>query len=832
MAETVGARGATAARVSHPGVAPRRVGSPARAPALPPILAPPGETSSQSQPSVEEPSPQVEPDPLVATVLEVRRVARRNVPSSPGRRSATADLSGFVAAPAPTGDYGLDVHIDTGLSGLGTGTLLGAVQDAFVLPVWMALVWAVHALIVVIEWGFSLEIVGGAAEAEVVRSIAGEEGRVTWPWLPFALAIAGMLVAYRGLLRRRVSQTLGETLVMGAMMAGGLWLISDPGGTVGTLESWSGETSSGALAAASGTPAASARALGDSLDSVFAEAIEGPWCYLEFGDVGWCVDPARLDQRLRTAAVRAASEEALQADCGDPEAPCSRRDTRTLHALRASVTMLRGARTNASVFLALPANGVARNSINRPNSLLRALCQSSDANRCRGPTAAQALFRTASGTESRLSGLALIAAGLLGMMLLLGYVAVRLVTAASQTFVYLLMAPALVLSPAFGERGRALFGVWAVRLLGAVVSKLVFAFMLGLLLSVSAIIARVPGPGWWAQWLLLACFWWTTFVHRRRLLTLPFPAMRRAHTGGLARGLAYGAGRSATNLALRRLVARRDEAKASARARALIQTASESDSAEDEQRPSPSFQGPIDDDVKRLLAGDERTAVSAARHDPDRSQPVLALRDQLGRIEQARMRALTGGDRRRAIELNARRERVQAELEEHRLASWRDAGTVQRGRSARPLRGASPTRFAVEERDRFLDFQAALPDTRQWPGVPFERDYATLAPLAGHDDGSYEQLGPGAKRRVRLDVDRRLRGRRARVMEAWPGEARTSQTGAAGKARPRSPIFERRWGWKRGEHPPLDERASRDPVMRDLWAVAAGEKRELGIGRD
>ena len=42
---------------------------------------------------------------------------------------------------------------------------------------------------------------------------------------------------------------------------------------------------------------------------VFASGIGDPWCYLEFGDVQWCRDPARLEPRLRTAALRLAAGE-------------------------------------------------------------------------------------------------------------------------------------------------------------------------------------------------------------------------------------------------------------------------------------------------------------------------------------------------------------------------------------------------------------------------------------------------------------------------------------------------------------------------------------------
>ncbi len=89
---------------------------------------------------------QAEADPLVSNGLgspsctgalagEMTAVDRRN-----------CETSGFAAAPAPTGNYGIDVHIDTALLNASSwGSTIA--QDFFVTPLWMALVWAVHALL-------------------------------------------------------------------------------------------------------------------------------------------------------------------------------------------------------------------------------------------------------------------------------------------------------------------------------------------------------------------------------------------------------------------------------------------------------------------------------------------------------------------------------------------------------------------------------------------------------------------------------------------------------------------------------------------------------------
>ncbi len=109
----------------------------------------PGETGGD-EPSAGG-SPQAELDPLVSNGLGSPLCERATVGhelSAASRRDC--ESSGFVAAAAPTGNFGIDVHIDTGLLGLSSAGLLAIVQNLFVTPVWMALVWAVHALIVIV----------------------------------------------------------------------------------------------------------------------------------------------------------------------------------------------------------------------------------------------------------------------------------------------------------------------------------------------------------------------------------------------------------------------------------------------------------------------------------------------------------------------------------------------------------------------------------------------------------------------------------------------------------------------------------------------------------
>jgi hypothetical protein len=483
---------------------------------------------------------ETETDPLVSNGLGsplCKGILGGGELSNANRRNC--ETAGFVAATAPTGNYGLDVHIDTGLlGGFSSAGLLATVQDLVVSPVWMALVWAVHALVVMLEWAFTIDLLDAASADGVGSGLRRAQAAVTEPWLPLVLAIASVLALYNGLIRRRVAETLGQALLALAMTILGIWIAVDPSGTVGAVAGWGNKASLGTLAVtAQGTPASGGRALAASMAGVFAAAIEVPWCYLEFGDVGWCRSPARMDPRLHAAGLVIASRELARVGCkpGAEPSGCVRPGSEQAKALEHSSVLLRIAPSNGAIFLALPANGPARNSINEQSSLLRVMCQSSEATHCHGSMAAQAEFRTNGGTWKRVAGLLLIVAGVTGMLLLLGFIALRLLGAAIFSLLLLLLAPAATLAPALGESGRMVFRRWAGLLLGAVVSKLLFSFLLGVVLAVLAILADLEALGWWTQWILMSAFWWGAFVRRHQLLEVAgggFVGERNAESTG------------------------------------------------------------------------------------------------------------------------------------------------------------------------------------------------------------------------------------------------------------------------------------------------------------
>jgi hypothetical protein len=419
---------------------------------------------------------------------------------------SNCETSDFVGAPVPTNDYELDVHIDTGAFGISKGTVASVVQDTFLAFGWMAIVWCMHALVVMLECGYALELVDGSTIGEVAHSLQHAQASVTEPWLALVLSVTSILALYNGLVRRRAAEALGQALLTLAMMVGGLWVIVDPLGTVGVVSQWANQATLSTVGAFSqGTSSNSPRTLADGMRAVFSGAIEAPWCYLEFGNVRWCSDPTLLEPRLRKAASAL-----LRANHGNASTAATHR----------TEELLRDARTNGELFLAFPANGRERNSVKESGSLLHVICQAEDDTKCKGPAATEAEFRSDGGTVPRMIGLAMIGFGTLGMGLLFGFVALRLMTAAAMALFLLLLAPFAVLAPAFGDSGQALFTGWVTRLLGVIGSKLIFSFVLVALLAVQRVLISLHGLGWLSQWLLISTFWWAVFFKRHQAVAL------------------------------------------------------------------------------------------------------------------------------------------------------------------------------------------------------------------------------------------------------------------------------------------------------------------------
>ncbi|HEX2017039.1 MAG TPA: hypothetical protein VGN69_10115 [Solirubrobacteraceae bacterium] len=726
------------------------------------------------------------PDPLSGNGMRsalCRSVRLRAHLSPVGRQNCVS--SGLVFAVAPVEHYAFDTHIDTSVSPLSQNNQLAIVQGLLLTPIWTALVWISHALIVALEWSFSLDLLDGRTLGPVTEALRSARRAFSDPWLASALAVAGMLVVYRGLIQRRVGDTVADVAAMLAMTAAGLWLIADPVGTVGAAGRLVNDAAVGTVAAVSnGSPSRASGVLGDDLRGVFEATVTGPWCYLEFGNVDWCNRPAALDPRLREVAMRLAGGGPLPDACrtGGDFTTCVSLARRGPGELARENALVHRARTNGELFLAFPANGTERNSITS-DSLLRALCGSGDATQCSAPTAAQAQFRTEGGTWPRVGGLLFIAVGMVGMFALLAFVALRLLGAALLTVVYLLLAPAAVLSPALGDWGRGVFRAWAGRLLAALSAKLLYSVLLGALLLMLRVLTALGSLGWWVQWLLIAAFWWVVYVHRHRWLQGAAVGGVGERPRGAGRPLAHhlrrGAGQSLRVLGgAGRIILDRARERHPPPASGIPRAPATR--ARAGRRPAPSAssgsgtaglgadrdtaaaradreRGRIDQ-AERLLEGRHAEARALGAHSPAGGSDARP-RGTLEALRLEENRARQRGDTRRAQSLALRAQRrEQAMLAREGLE--RDAAeTAAVGERHRQRTGLiydpGQRAAAVAELERQAWLRRGISPGPRRPPREY-RDYRRLAALGGLTSAAYQALPAGDQRRARLHIDREL----------------------------------------------------------------------------
>jgi hypothetical protein len=695
-------------------------------------------------------------------------------------------ISGFEAAQAPTGDYGFDVHINTGVTDVANDV------DARVLSMvqwsWTLLVALVHGVVVMLEWCFTIDLLQSPAMRSVTSGLRETQATFTQPWLVLALAVAAVLAMYHGIVRRQVTETLGQTLMMGAMMLGGFWVILNPIGTVGALGAWANEASLGTLGSViAGTPAHPERTLANGMGSIFNGAIGGPWCFMEFGNVRWCNDPAHLDPRLRAAASKIAAGEQLLIGCklnNSLISICAAPGSAQAQALGQSAELLDTAHTNGELFLALPANGPARNAINQSGSLFNVLCGSSK-EPCQGPTAAEAEFRTGSGTIWRVAGLFLFWIGVLGMLLLLGFIALRLLGAAVFTVFLLLLAPAAVIAPALGDGGRAAFRGWVTKLLGAVCSKLIYSFLLGIVLLMQRTLLTFSAFGWAAQWLFVSAMWWGLFMKRHQVLGFA----HGTHPG--SRGVG-GHGIGGLRLASRLMAARelgrmggmvrrklsppapsaekRHQIATAARGRAKaledkqVGRSLEHDYREAQARVqnAPAIQAGIGAKQTQLADMQREHAAAQAKAEKAKHAGKAALTDPKVRSSLDRKKAAARfgdeekSERQRAATLKAGMDRLQGEIagEQNSLTAARQ--TVDEGDRAKSASGRPYTSEQHEQRAKLLDTEAALPDGGKVGADGKQRNYAAMAGLVGYSRREFEGLDAARQQAARSEIDREL----------------------------------------------------------------------------
>jgi hypothetical protein len=441
------------------------------------------------------------------------------------RASESCRLSGAIAHPYPLSSYGIDVRVGFSLTKV-ENNLLGALQSVAAL-VWMGLVYLLKGVLLLLEWAFSLDLIGeslpgvGRALRTLHERVLGE------PWFLAAISVAGLWGVWRGLVQRRTIETLSGLAATILLMLAALVVIANPAGTVGYASKLANDGSLGLLSAAStGRVKEPAESFSDSMRALYDSLVLEPWCALEFGDVEWCLAHPKKGSTLTNADVWLA----FPAQSGQRESlyklqKGDQLETGGILGSRISFGDLLGSArevaTGGPLGQALGITKLGKEALRGQDAKLsdrvKGLVQK-DPERVR--------MQEGGGTFPRIALLALIAAGMLGAIALLLYLGIRLLLAAILSLILLLLAPAMLLAPAFGESGRATFVAWAKRLVGALAAKLVYALLLALVLVAASAIAALR-IGWFGTWLLQLAFWWGVLLKRRELVG--FATVGRGH---------------------------------------------------------------------------------------------------------------------------------------------------------------------------------------------------------------------------------------------------------------------------------------------------------------
>lgn len=376
---------------------------------------------------------------------------------------SSCERSGSVARPYPLSSYGLDHTVETKFTA--PDLIFEKAIQSFVSVLWDVLLKLVNAVLLLLEWTLSIDLVG-TAMAEVHVALANFNDNVLGQaWLLAGISIAGLWGIWNGLLRMRTTETLVGLVVTVLMMCGALLIIHEPEATVGEVSRVANEGVDDAMTLASaGRFDDGDQALPEASSELFNMMVVGPWCALQFGDVSKCNERAGGDS------------------------------------------------TFAEVWLAHPAMSEKR------KELARDLAE-------KDPD--HAYLQGAAGTLERAAVALLIGLGMCGGICLFVSLGTRLTFAAVAALGILVAAPVFLIFPAFGETGRKAFLTWLKRLGGFLIAKFVYAVFLAVVILIGSLIVGFDEIQWEEKWLFLTVFWWGAFLRRDELIGFVIPSQQR-----------------------------------------------------------------------------------------------------------------------------------------------------------------------------------------------------------------------------------------------------------------------------------------------------------------
>jgi hypothetical protein len=423
---------------------------------------------------------------------------------SPETRTS-CEITGTPETTYPTSDYGFDVFIPTGVT-----HPIGDFTAGFVTilnGIWLGLLFVLKLVLTLLGLAFGLNpFADGPTMARISAAVSRIYETVTDPWLSALVVCAGIALAWRGLISRDVAGSVGGTIAAVAMLVLGIWVVHAPRESVGRLASFSNEVALGVIAAPqSGSLSDPTGSYAEAMSHVWSRLVEVPFAGLDFSDVNWALGPPPDE------AVKKANE-----------AFCEDNGSLTLLAQLQNLGI--GKEEESCGHFAEERYGKPRRVIDlylrsSPGSAARAALWNYFDHEKSDTYNSKVAAQGGDGVITRLSMLALFAIGLLGALLLLAWLAIRLLTQAAIAFVLLLALPFALFFPLLGDWGRRGFRRFGLALIGAVLAKVIYAAFLSVVLLGIVVLGSVDAAGGSATgFLLSAAFSWAVFLKRHDLI--------------------------------------------------------------------------------------------------------------------------------------------------------------------------------------------------------------------------------------------------------------------------------------------------------------------------
>jgi len=471
-------------------------------------------------------------DPLAG----MRSPLCRKLSGAPSRACAS---SGSPHLAYPIGHYAFDINIETSITS--PGKLLSLVLQTLFSYIWLATLYLLHLAFFFVEYMLGLDIIGdGDAKSLISQSLGRNSQYMIGVWGSAIFGGMALWVIWDGLVRRRHTAALSSTLASLAMILVAMVIITKPFQTVGYVSNLSNKSAMGFISAPSTQKFSNPeQGVGETFNSLFHDMVISPWCLLNFADVRWCQERATADERQ--VAIKAATEK------GDVGAAIIASRTGQIGPQQRIIESLSRPQTKRSdLWLSFSPGSGPRTELfkhyageQRGNWLTDPLYKDKN-----GSDPKHVAIQTASGTMTRMIVSVLFSFGLLGGVLLFGWLTIKLFYQVVIGLVLLLATPLVLLMPAFGESGRKAFVRWASTLFGALISKAIYAGFLGIVAASAAIVGTVAVPAQGSAtdtfsirmigWAVVCMWWWAILVRRNDLLNLVHIGPKGDHNDNVA----------------------------------------------------------------------------------------------------------------------------------------------------------------------------------------------------------------------------------------------------------------------------------------------------------